>query len=395
MIVHLDKLSKDVGLFPQSAKIDIHRIKDIADELKSVSTPSEAAVRTKSVDQARVRKHLGELSPRYKITDVTRFKFVLAHATPYARLNDRLWHILESRPDLFTSLLRYFQRYSILPVRAGAKVISLIKGPQLYPAIAAALVETACGRLRPTQAAALDRVIRKQWRPADMRADVVSALGRWVFERRLLTPRQVEYAIRSTKDWWGRGQLVSLLESGMVSVASLSAILNARLRDDVADVSVFAATRCSELGVAVPRPGAGINRAGGRTLRELGLLGRLPAAPCGIQGSMVRILGASVSTIDWRAIFGGDHDEVERIAIWCRAYARTDATAFVNALDTFNDWLLLKVHNHDGALGAYHFGNVGGILLSARLRVSYPLFYALVKGIHERRLESKRQRNPC
>ena len=180
----------------------------------------------------------------------------------------------------------------------------------------------------------------------------------------------------------------------MVSVASLSAILNARLRDDVADVSVFAATRCSELGVADSDPCR--HQSSGRlTLREIGLLGRLPAAPCGIQGSMVRILGASVSTIDWRAIFGGDHDEVERIAIWCRAYARTDATAFVNALDTFNDWLLLKVHNHDGALGAYQFGNVGGILLSARLRVSYPLFYALVKGIHERRLESKRQRNPC
>lgn len=388
MIVHLDKLSKDVGLFPQSSKIDIHRVQSIAEELKTISTPSEAAVRSRVVDQSRVQKRLIQLSPRHAVADVTRFKYVLAYAAPSAKLNERLWRILESRPDLYASILRYFEKYLTLPARAGTRIIELIKGPQLYPAVTAALVYTACGRLRPGQATILDRVIKKQWGPVNMRADLVAALGRWAFERRLLTAGQVEYAIRATKDWYGRGQLVRLLEPALLTPAKLGLALNERLRDNAADVSVFAAAQCASYGIVPSRPLAGINRAGGHTLRELHLLGRLPAAPCQIHSNMVRLLGKSVATIDWRAIFGPDHDEIERIATWCRAYADTDATAFVNTVDVFNDWLLVKVHGHDPALGGYQLGNVGGILSSIKLKVRYPKFHALVSAIHSKRLES-------
>ncbi|MEI7837598.1 MAG: RNA-directed DNA polymerase, partial [Planctomycetota bacterium] len=51
MLVRLDMLSKDIGLFPQSSKIDIHEIKDIETELKSVSHPTETTIKKKIVDQ--------------------------------------------------------------------------------------------------------------------------------------------------------------------------------------------------------------------------------------------------------------------------------------------------------------------------------------------------------
>jgi hypothetical protein len=40
MLIRLDRLSKDIGLFPQAAKIDIHRVTNIDKELKSISKPT-------------------------------------------------------------------------------------------------------------------------------------------------------------------------------------------------------------------------------------------------------------------------------------------------------------------------------------------------------------------
>ena len=62
MIVNLDLLSKDVGLFPQSSKIEIHEVKDIESELKSVSRPPEEAIKRKVVNQDKLRRRLTELS---------------------------------------------------------------------------------------------------------------------------------------------------------------------------------------------------------------------------------------------------------------------------------------------------------------------------------------------
>lgn len=90
MLVKLDMLSKDVGLFPQGSKIEIHEVKDIESELKSISTPPEVAIKKPYIDQLRLRRRLTELSPRFEITNETRFKYLLAHATPNSKLNARL-----------------------------------------------------------------------------------------------------------------------------------------------------------------------------------------------------------------------------------------------------------------------------------------------------------------
>ncbi len=80
LLVRLDEMSKDIGLFPQSGKISIHRITNIRDELKSISNPPEAAITRTFVDQAKLLTRLKALTPRYRVSDPTRFKYLLAHA---------------------------------------------------------------------------------------------------------------------------------------------------------------------------------------------------------------------------------------------------------------------------------------------------------------------------
>ena len=81
MLVHLDRLSKDIGVFPQSNKIEIHEIKNVDDELKSVSSPPEIVIRTRIRNQRKLRRRLTELSRRFEVTNPTRWKYLLAHAT--------------------------------------------------------------------------------------------------------------------------------------------------------------------------------------------------------------------------------------------------------------------------------------------------------------------------
>lgn len=103
MLVRLDQLSKDVGLFPQSSKISIHKVTDIESELKSVSRPTERAVKGTIVDQVKLRRRIVELTPRYRVANPTRFKFLLAHAVPDSSITARLWRIYENSPESLLS----------------------------------------------------------------------------------------------------------------------------------------------------------------------------------------------------------------------------------------------------------------------------------------------------
>lgn len=123
LLVQLDLLSKDIGLFPQSGKIHIHRVSDIEEELKSVSNPPEGVVKQKKVDQEALLRRFRELTPRYKISDPTRLKYILAHAEPSAALTARLWRVLKNHPDIYRSACNYLRRYQRLPRVAAETVI--------------------------------------------------------------------------------------------------------------------------------------------------------------------------------------------------------------------------------------------------------------------------------
>src|SRR5207248_8556611 len=109
VVTWLDLLSKEVGLFPQSSKIDIHQVTDIEAELKSVSKPFEEVQdeEDEGVDQDKLRHRLIELSKKYKVSSPTEFKFLLAYAEPSGRLNNRLWRLLDNHPEMSGNILRY------------------------------------------------------------------------------------------------------------------------------------------------------------------------------------------------------------------------------------------------------------------------------------------------
>lgn len=388
LLVKLDHLSKDVGLFPQASKISIHEVKDIETELKSVSHPAESAIRGRIVDQERLRKRLMQLTPRFHVKDSTRFKYLLAHAQPRAALTDRLWRIFAKHPEFYPQFARYLERYRRLPKGVGERLIQEIEHQELYPAIRASLLHAAEGRLTDKQTRKLATMVKRQiWKPRNMPADLFAVAGRALFRSNRLTVAQLRFACQNTKRWWGRSQLVLALNPTHLGSGTLTKLLNHAVRDHHETVALAGAFGVAMNEISVSSPRKDIHQTAAVVLRELGILKRTPASACGISESLRRMLG-TIPAINWKAVFAGNYRDVEKHIVYTRALADTNASAWVNAMDVFDDWLLSALYTHDTTLGKYTSGKIGSVIGSTRLKLKYPAIQALVKSIHHKRLES-------
>jgi hypothetical protein len=92
--------------------------------------------------------------------------------------------------------------------------------------------------------------------------------------------------------------------------------------------------------------------------------------------------------VNWKRFFGNDYSNAEKQIICCRAYAETDITAWINAMDVFNDWLLISLYRNDSSLGTYMAGSIGSVMNSKHLRTKYPSIQTMIISIHQKRYES-------
>jgi hypothetical protein len=391
MLIRLDRLSKDIGLFPQAAKIDIHRVTDINKELKSISNPTEAAVKGAIVDQRKLAKRIVTLTPRLtpvvRIEDETRFKYLLAHALPSSKLNARMLTISATRPDLVPCIARYFKRHRTLPKTVSRELIARIRGQQLYDHVTADWLDVLNGRLNSSDSLALNKILKAQWKPGTLSPELKGETGKRLIRDGCLNVNQTRYAIHSVRESWVRAQLVAALNHIHYGAAVLETITNEALRDHDPDVSLAAAQQAALLGARVLPPLRTIQHSGGKALRQFGVLTRVPGRSCGISWSMTRLTGKSAN-VNWRAVFGSTYKDAEKLAVQMRALSDTNVTAFVNAADVFNDRLLSRLYLHDPSLGTYQLGGIGSVLSSTRLKASYPHVHKLCDEIHTERLKS-------
>lgn len=180
LLVELDMLSKDIGLFPQSGKISIHKINNIEDELKSVSHPVESAIRNKKVDQKKLFLRIKELTPRYHVSNPTRFRYLLGHAVPTAKLTARLWRIYQNHPELYKNICSYLRLYGKLPrVAADQAIAAITQNSLLYPSVRAEFISAVDSRLPPEQDAILAKFIIRFWLPKKANPELLAASGKF------------------------------------------------------------------------------------------------------------------------------------------------------------------------------------------------------------------------
>ena len=393
MVTWLDYLSKEVGLFPQASKLEIRRVANIEDELKSVSQPYEDLYDEEcgEFDQKLLCQRLKELSARNHVSEPTEFKFLLGRAVPSSEINDRLWKVLDTHPELYASVLRYFQRYDQLPNKSGERLIAALQATPRFGTVVAELLRTAEGRLQPSQNSAVDRFINSgATRGMLQTADLLAAVGRRGMQRGLLTSSQVARKIREKSPWWTRAELLGVLDDTAVARPLRDVLLNECLQDPVSDVAVAAAVRLAvPLGSKVTVPHRLVQTGAARVLEAFRMVPKGAGAVCGIERYFRKLLPGKLPAMDWKRFFGRDYRTAERQSVLCSGLADANITAWVNAMDVFDDWLLKALFHRDKTLGSvYSIGKLGSMMHLGNLKTHYPAVQALIVEIHEKRGES-------
>ena len=387
-IMRLDLLSKDIGLFPQAGKIGIHKIADIELELKQISSPVETSAQSKSTDQVQLRKRLNALSPRNKVQDATRFKYILGATAPHSQLNAKLIKIAKTRLDIFPSVMRYFRRYGYIPKRSAEAMLDWLESGILYPAMVAEIVETLGSHTSGIQMQRLLAFAKKAWKPASMDASTMSALGSLLVRHGALSPSSILYVLRQATDSWVICKLIECLGPTHFTGVFVQKALNERIRDKDADVSITAAYKLIELKLSVLPSQQRVHSSAHQLLKLFGLSPGRPASVCGIELSISEYCGRPTGT-NWKKLFGATYKDAERQALLTFPLAKSNPSAFVNAAEVFDDWLVDALHRTDTSLGQYKLGNVSWAAKStSNLAKHRPLIHQMVAAIHELRYSS-------
>lgn len=408
-LIDLDHLSKDIGLFPQSSKINIHRVMDVGSELKTVSQPVQSRERSKAVDQHKVRQHIKGLTPRYRVADATRFKFALANATANAELTNRLWQILDRAPEFYVPVARYLSRLphrsATLPRSASLNVVKRITDHHLYPAIPAAFLRSLNGTLHPSVQQEALQDFKTLWRKNTRSTkqnngksngiELTVALGTWLIQHDCDQTQTVLNAAGTTDSGWALSSLLNAISSNDVehniSQPAIKELITECLKSNHVDVAIAAAVLCGRTGTKASIDAKSMNPAAVTTLRNFGLSSSRETRPCGINASIALLLKRD-RTANWRRFFPNikRHRQAERQLVSIRGYASTDATAWVQGLDVFNDLLLDALFYRVPSLGGYRLGNIGGCTTSPpkSLREKFPETLAFTSSVHSKRYES-------
>ena len=390
-LVQLDHLSKDVGLFPQSGKIDIHRVTDIRHELKSVSIPPEEALSGPIPDHKGIQRRLAELAPRktdYVVSDPTRFKFLLSRARPSLRILDRLWRVFDRAPHFYPQLTSYLQKFDVLPDMHAKKLLAHIKAQELYPVIRSSLIEAADGRMPPSYSKKLRSMLKPFWKLKANTPELSSALWRSLHRLDHFTERQADYALLNAHSSWLRMSLHFGMPWFSLSTVRRDRLLNASIRGQDADTAIAAAWIGALLDMNVQRPIRKIHPLAKLILRESGKLRRADTSVCGIRMSIRDMTGSEID-VNWRKFFGKNYSQAESKIVACRGYYKTNPTAWVNMLDVFNDLLIDTLFRRDGSVGAPSLGNFGGITHNLKFSAKFPKTHSYAVLVHEKRLESE------
>ncbi|GLC25775.1 hypothetical protein rosag_22880 [Roseisolibacter agri] len=392
-LVKLDRRSKEVGLFPQSAKIRLHRVRNIEDEIKSISVPPESVVSSAPVVMRDVWQRLKELTARYQVADVSRFKFVLGFAEPNAALARRLLRVLEHQPDLFSSVFAHLMKYRRLSKRVSADCVALLEANALYCSFSAGLIRVLNGRVHSSSCDRVVRFAKARLNGAlatsdhELRAEAANvylASGR-------ATDRQVRFHANWQRSWWVRANVIAHADQRTIGHSAFDAVVQQSIRDSVADVALVGVELLLTHKLAYQPPLKSIHPAAQLVLRRAGRIGRVSTTHCAITRAMTDVLGRGVTHVRWRRIFDAKSYRLmlPRVAVW-RAYSTTDPTAWVSLTDTVNEIVLSALFGHDPSIGVYTIGKIGSVLGSPNSRFArkYPLMYQAAEAFHELRLQA-------
>ena len=392
-LIKLDIASKEIGLFPQTAKINIRKISDPEDEIKSVSRPPEPSV-VPFVNQKKLTSRILELCRRGRVTpaDSTRFKYLLAKVNPNHRLNVRLVKVLKSHPEYAPQIASYISRYTKLPAGMAREIVAYLDGQELYHSVLSTILDACVGRMPPPfdntigQAAA-DRLLRPKPGALPLQPTYKASLITWALSMRKLTFAEYEGVVSAEPDWWVKKRSVAALASDIYGVPSYEAFLNARMREDGSEVARICAARLVEGAHRLAKPYGSVETSAKQVLKAAKLIRVVGAPDSRIPEIVAYMLDRKRTAFDWKALFGSGYKHAERMMIMLKRDREANIEKFIVHLDSWCDLLLSEIYKRLKP-GKTYPKNYGVALNDPNLAASLPVALPALKALHALRLES-------
>ncbi|MFP1632333.1 reverse transcriptase domain-containing protein [Zhengella sp. ZM62] len=391
-LVKLDIASKEIGLFPQTAKINIRKVSDPEDEIKSVSRPPEPSV-VPAIDQKKLTARILELCRRGRVasSDSTRFKYLLAKVTPNHRLNARLIKVLQSHPEHAPQIASYISRYAKVPAGMASDIKAYLDGQELYHSVLAVILDACLGRLPPPfdndiGQAASDLLLRPKAGALPLQPIYKASLIAWALSSNKLTFAEYEGIVSVEPDWWIKKRSVMALASDIYGVPSYEAFLNSRMREDGSEVARICAARLVEGSHKLAKPYGTVETTAKHVLRAAKLIRVVGTPDSRIPEIIAYILDRKRTPFDWKTLFGSGHKHAELMMIMLKRDREANIEKFLVHFDSWCDLLLSVIYGRLKPGKTYpHYGSA---LDDANLAAALPTAVPALKALHALRLES-------
>lgn len=392
VLFHLDKKSKELGLFPQASKIYVHKIEDITEEVKQISKPLFEDDLDEDEKPRDASSNIGSLI-KNKSKDTTSLKRYMQYLQPSAKNNKLVLKAINNYPELINAFVYYIQRYPrVLPVTLVAYIYDcMLDYTKQYNA--GELLKVAVLNLSNKDIDVLGEIADRLLKTNKREHFIFDLLFKEQLYLLLVLNgkyRAETYIkkIRNEDNWWIRQQLLSDLIQVNASENITKKLVNIAITSSIPDESLCAAMHV----VVEPEKYILPNRknipsATQEALKQAGLITRGKYSTCQINKYLEVITGEKWG-FRWKYLLKSEHDNVERCVFAAMTYWRTDLTAFVNLWDTIDDRIMSVITKKHTELGTYYLGKIGSYLGSKRCINYLPKFHDMIKEIHLLRLSS-------
>lgn len=391
-LVLLDLASKEIGLFPQSDKINIRRVEKPSDEIKSISQPVEPSV-FPAVDQEKLRKRVLELTRRGTVDKQcsTRFKYLLNKLLPSHQLNNRLISIIKNHPEYHAQISAYFEKYEKLPKKASEAIFSFLKGDEIYHAVQANMLFAVIDSMEePYRSRCVNHCYNRIFNPPNylplLQPSYKAALIAWLQKNNKLTYAEFHSIVTGNNEWWVSKKILQYLTLDQFGRASYQEILNECIRLDNTEIARAAALKIADDDLLVEKPERDINEDARSLLFTAGKIRRIGPLKSQIGNSLSYVLDGRIDQIEWQRLFNRKRYNAEQLAFVIKRSYEADINNCLVTLDSFCDlvWEMLWNKYSPGR----NYGNYGGMLESRLLTNEFPNAASSFTRLHELRLLS-------
>lgn len=390
-LIRLDFVSKMLGLFPQSSKVNVRKITDIKSEIKTISEivvfdPDDVKEQENLVD------NIKQLTPRLNILNESKLRYALGQCQPHTEMNSRVVKLLVKHPHLYQIFLNYLAKTKFLNKSQSNSLFNFLGQDVQYYSVTAQIVDFLRQHGHESIKNKLTKFCtRRQLGKGKNYSELIFSLTCQRLVSHSISWGDFVKIVARTKDWWSLSRLIYCVDVYDFGSPTVDTFLFKMMSESNGEISLAAAAKFIEEDFDLNRRStANLSPKAQVLLREHNKISAVRSRHCYLKSSIDEMIMNMQTRYVWKRFLANHYEKSLRLVQRWKAYRRTDPTAWINMTDVFFDLLLDRLYAKEPSLGTYQLGVIGGVLGApkGRLATRYPKTYTAASKVHELRLSS-------